>query len=146
MILFSKLCALVLSVIAAGSDLRTTRISNDLLICFLSAAVSYRIILLDPQAFAEGITGLIIPFLLLWIFFRTGKMGAGDIKLFCVLGMFMGPSDILWCMLCSFVCGGAVSVMDLFVYEKRSSAGFSKINVAVLTVPAVAMWTGGLYG
>ena len=128
------------------------KISNDLLFVFLMAAVVYRILMLDADVFLEGLAGMVIPFALLWIFFRFRKIGAGDIKLFCVLGAFMGPAAVLCCMLCSFTAGGGVALMDLFVYEKRPAAEkeaegrFSRLNVAVLTVPAVLMWFGGLYG
>ena len=146
MIFFAKISALVLSVLAAKSDLKTFKIPNDLLIPFLSAAFVYRLLVPEAGGMAEGLAGMILPFLILWLFFRFRKIGAGDIKLFCVLGMFMGPANILWCMLWSFLCGGIISAAELLIYRIEPKKSILKINAAVLTVPSVIMWLGGLYG
>ncbi len=105
----------------------------------------YRLIMIDISGITDCIAGIALPFVLLWVFFRFRKMGAGDIKLFCVLGAFMGPGDILKCMLCSFVCGGAVAFMNICVFGRGKEKRFSKLHVALLTVPAAAMWAGGIY-
>lgn len=146
MIIFAKISALVLSVLSARSDLKTFKIPNDLLITFLSAAFAYRILMLDAEGIRDCLTGMILPFIILWLFFRFRKIGAGDIKLFCVLGAFMGPVNILWCMLWSFLCGGIIAVTELIIYRISPEKSILKINAAVLTVPAVIMWIGGLYG
>ncbi len=146
MIIFSKILALILSFLAAGSDLKTCRIPNDLLICALTAAVFCRLLMADVAGFSDCLLGILVPFFLLWMFFRFRKMGAGDIKLFCVLGAFMGPWCVLRCMLCTFVCGGVSAAVNTYLIGKGDRKRFSKLQVAVFTVPAVAMWAGGLYG
>lgn len=145
MILFYKICALALSCLAAWSDWKTFKVSNNLLICFLTAAVASRLIMADAGGIADCIVGLILPFIILWVFYRFRKIGAGDIKLFCVLGAFMGPGSILWCMFCSFLCGGVLAVMEFLASGKDPAVVTSKVHVAVLTVPAVIMWVAGLY-
>lgn len=53
--------------------------------------------------------GIIIPFMLLLPLFYFRMLGAGDIKLFSVLGGILGYQAVLKVMFCSFFLGGILS-------------------------------------
>lgn len=57
--------------------------------------------------------GMIIPFMLLLPLFYFRMLGAGDIKLFSVLGGILGYQAALKIMVCSFFLGGALSLAFL---------------------------------
>ena len=53
--------------------------------------------------------GSLLPLLLLGVLFYFRMLGAGDIKLFCVVGGFLGAMDLLKCMLAAVVFGAVWS-------------------------------------
>ena len=146
MVLFPKICVVLLSVLSARFDVKTFKIPNELLLSFFVTALFCRFVMLDAGEIGACLLGILVPFLILWLFFRFRLMGAGDVKLFCVLGAFMGPEGILWCMFWSFVCGGMIAFMNVLVFGRSGEKQYQKVHVAVLTVPAVLLWAGGIYG
>ena len=58
--------------------------------------------------------GCFLPFLLLFLLFQWRMLGAGDIKVFCALGTFLGPAGILRCLAAAFLVGGIFSMAVLF--------------------------------
>lgn len=59
------------------------------------------------------LVGFIIPFILLFGLYCIRVIGAGDIKLLMVTGLFMGGKEILTIILLSFVFGGVYSFIKL---------------------------------
>lgn len=57
--------------------------------------------------------GMILPFLCLGILFYFHMIGAGDIKLFAVVGSFIGK-DVIWVILYSLVINGIFSFFILY--------------------------------
>ncbi|MDO4648010.1 MAG: prepilin peptidase [Eubacteriales bacterium] len=105
--------------IGAESDIREKKVHNSwLLFCFL-----WNILWLiwgkDLQEILEGMLGFLIPLSLLPLFHRRW-IGAGDLKLFCVLGMVMG-TKIITCMILSLFACGVLGILRIFyaIYEKR---------------------------
>jgi prepilin peptidase CpaA len=64
-------------------------------------------------AYADYIAGCIIPFVLLIVLYALRVLGAGDVKLFMVTGLFLGRKEILWVMVWSFVFGGIYAFIKL---------------------------------
>lgn len=99
---------------AAGAvwmDLRMQKVRNWFILAGLAAGFIYHLA-------AEGLRGMIgfsagvfCPVLLLGVLFLAGALGAGDIKLFAVLGGIMGVRQVLQCMLWAFLFGGALSII-----------------------------------
>lgn len=89
--------------LAVGMDLRSMRISNRLILTGLVLALVRRI-------FCDGIGGLFtgvflisFPVIILYLLFLAGALGAGDIKLFSLIGGFVNFKELMWCMVFSFV-------------------------------------------
>jgi prepilin peptidase CpaA len=104
---------LALLVLCIISDIKTSKIKN---IYVLSAAVAGMGINLYSQGM-EGLImsvwGLILPVVLLGIFFYTGLLGAGDIKLFSSIGALLGWQSGLYIMGYSFFAAGIFSLIKL---------------------------------
>ena len=125
----------------------------------------------------KGITGIcyfimgsMTP-LFLVILFVFGMMGAGDIKLFCVLGGVLGPWAVLKCIFISFAVGACIAAALLIIHrnfcerilyfikyvENTANTGkiipYRKKNISApenfhFTVPvfvSVLLYAGGIY-
>lgn len=98
---------------AVVMDLRTGRIPNRWICVGLAAGT---VLLLSPQsALGPGsfFLGFLIPFLIGWIPFRMRAIGAGDIKLFFVVGCLNGGEDVFYCIFFSFLLGAGISLSKL---------------------------------
>ena len=96
---------------AAWSDIRSRRIPNALTVTGLVAALVLRLFL-GPGAAIDGLVGVLLAFLVVLPFFVLGVVGGGDIKLFMMIGAFMGPRDFLWAAVLIAIIGGMLAVVD----------------------------------
>ncbi len=112
-LLMRRSLALILAWLAAMWDVRTGRIPNPLAVTGLAAAVGLRLMGEGFAGFPDFLLGSSLPFLLLWIFFYFRMLGAGDIKLLCVIGGLLGVRALLSCMAISFLLGGIYSLVLL---------------------------------
>ena len=96
---------------AAWSDIRSRRIPNALTVTGLVAALVLRLFL-GPAAAIDGLVGVLLAFLVVLPFFVLGVVGGGDIKLFMMIGAFMGPRDFLWAAVLIAIIGGMLAVVD----------------------------------
>ena len=104
-------CILILIVsIAACMDLKREKIDNRFIAACWILGIGY-------QAGAQGfdgiricLTGTVWPIILLFVLFLFRMLGPGDIKLFSVIGGFVGPAVITKCIALSFLFGAILSV------------------------------------
>jgi len=119
-------------IIAVGMDLKYTRISNRLILVGMGMALIQRLL-------CEGISGVLtaifqisFPVIVLYLLFLIGALGAGDIKLFSVIGGFVNFKVLMWCMIYAFMVAAVFSlgkVVYHFIRERR--LGFHKMCFSV---------------
>lgn len=63
------------------------------------------------------LTGVLLPIGLLWLLFRFRMLGAGDIKLFSVIGGLYGSSFSLKVIVIAFFLGAVMSVFQLLRHK-----------------------------
>ena len=63
------------------------------------------------------IPGIIFPVIVLFPLFKIGVLGAGDIKLFSVLGFYFPFMEVLFCIFMSFLLGAFISIISFIHYE-----------------------------
>lgn len=102
-------------------DLWTERIPNAVISVGLAMGMVY-------QLYAEGIAGFLLflggvmlPVLLFGILYFFRMMGAGDIKLLCVAGGFLGPTGAFSCIVRSVFAAAVISAVIL--YQNRTLEG-----------------------
>ena len=105
---------LLLTAGAAGMDLMEGKVDNRWLLFGLAAGCIARLQLYGPAGMPEGLLGLLAAFALTGWLHIFHMLGAGDIKLICVLGFFLGPGRILLCLFYSLIAGAAVSLWILY--------------------------------
>lgn len=107
------LIAYGLLLIAIAMDIKAMRISNRLILVGLGLAFICRFL-------SEGILGVGIalfqisfPVILLYLLFLAGILGAGDIKLFSLIGGFVNFKVLFWCIVYAFLTGAGMSLLKL---------------------------------
>lgn len=63
----------------------------------------------------KQITGMLLPVIIFAPLFLFHMIGAGDIKLFSVLGGIMGTEKILRCIIYAVTCGAGISLAILIL-------------------------------
>ena len=131
-----------LALFSAVYDVRSGIIPNRLLIRGIKAAILLRIAMTvltclnehpdETVLYLAGqvlrglwpcMTGGCLPILFPGALYYFRMIGAGDIKLLCVLGMMLGPGGILRCIVRAFLAGGAAA---LWISLKRKNL-FSRL-------------------
>ena len=139
------LILLLLILIAVYTDMTKTVISNRLIIVGFVFALFFRI-------FGEGKTGILvyvinisIPVILLYLLFCMHALGAGDIKLFSMIGAFITTEQLSQIMVMAFVVGAVMGIMKLvyrsffsgYVPGKLTQIHFSP---AILIAYMISIW------
>jgi prepilin peptidase CpaA len=95
-------------------DLQKGRIPNALIVTGLLLGGVY-------QLFEKGVAGVIfflggvlLPILLFGWLYYFRMIGAGDIKLLCVVGGFLGPSECFSCIRAAVFAGGVIALAIMF--------------------------------
>ena len=122
-----------------------TRISNRLIVSGLMIGFVFRIM-------TEGITGvfffvvnILIPVILLYLLFQMRALGAGDIKLFSMLGAYISTELLLRLMFLPFVIGALLGICKIiyqFAFLKYELGKLTQIHFS----PAILIAYIGLFG
>ena len=65
------------------------------------------------QNLFRHIPGILFPILLLYPLFKIGTIGAGDIKLLSVIGLYISFMESIYCMFLAFVIGAIFSILRM---------------------------------
>ena len=63
------------------------------------------------------IPGIVFPVIVLFPLYKIGVIGAGDIKLFSMLGFYFTFMETIFCIFAAFVLGAVVSVLSFIRYD-----------------------------
>ncbi len=105
-----------LVLIAVVMDLRNMRISNRLILIGLGSALILRLFRGGLYDMLLGILLISFPVILLYLLFLLGALGAGDIKLFSLIGGFVNFKDLIECMTYAFVCAAVFSFLKMLYF------------------------------
>ena len=111
-------CLLFLSVL---SDLRTSKIRNKYIFPVVLVGLVINSYLYGFKGFKYSAVGIVVPILLLGVFFFISLIGAGDIKLFSAIGALLGGCFVLYAMAYSFMFAGIFALMNLSIRAKLKS-------------------------
>lgn len=94
-------------------DLGGGRIPNLLNLYVLITGFAFQFLKSGVPGLCASAAGTVLPFLLLYPFFRFRMLGGGDIKLLMAFGAVVGYPEILNILLASFLAGGILSFFVL---------------------------------
>ncbi|HIV23030.1 MAG TPA: prepilin peptidase [Candidatus Merdiplasma excrementigallinarum] len=102
--------------IGTAADLIGGKIPNGLIAAGLLCGAAGQAILSRGAGLACWLAGAALPVLLFGGLYWLRMIGAGDVKLLCVIGGFLGPVPCFFCMLRAILFGGIISA---FLVVKR---------------------------
>lgn len=73
---------------------------------------------------AQALLQMIIIFVVFYPFYRIKGLGAGDVKLFMMLGCYLRGSMILHCLAMTMLLAGAWSVIKMLLYRESRERMF----------------------
>ena len=131
---------------AVYTDMTQTRISNRLIVLGLFVGFFFR-------AYTEGGTGvlvyvvnLLIPVIFLFLLFQVHALGAGDIKLFSMLGVFISTEQLLRLMVLAFCLGALLGICKMiheFIWLKYEIGKLTQIHFSPAILFAYILVVGG---
>lgn len=134
------LTAYVLVLIAVGMDLKCMRISNRLILIGLGMALIQRFVCEGIQGVLTGVCHISFPVIVLYLLFLIGALGAGDIKLFSVVGGFVNFKVLVWCMIYAFLLAAVFSLGKVLYFAIcRRELGRHKMHFSVAILVGLAM-------
>ncbi|HOO29099.1 MAG TPA: prepilin peptidase [Lachnospiraceae bacterium] len=131
------------AVIAAAMDLSFRKVKNWLIMAGFLAGMFFQIHGSGIQGLTAGLLGAAVPLICLGVFFVLRLLGAGDLKLLSVIGCFMGPDKILYCIGAAILAGGAIGIVKLLFCKKKGEK--TTICFAVPVLISVLLYQGGVY-
>lgn len=132
-----KYCiALIIVALSMYTDIKYGKIKNIFSVILIISSIIIFIVFREPDI-KDKIFGLAVPFVLGFPLYALRMFGAGDIKLFCGLGLMFGLNWILWCMAYSIFCGGAIALL-IIIKSKNAKERllylFSYIRFTIVTL------------
>jgi prepilin peptidase CpaA len=98
---------------AVITDLTSRRISNRMISLGILTGLFFQIWELGVKGIAIFLIQVSLPVILLYLMFLVRALGAGDIKLFSVVGSIWNFRVLFSCLLCSFTIGAIMSLYKL---------------------------------
>ena len=98
-------------------DIRKGRISNRLICLGIVSGILIRIWESGVEGLVLSVVQIFIPVIVLFLLFLMRALGAGDIKLFSVIGSIWNLKVLCSCMFFSFVAGAVMSLGKLLYHK-----------------------------
>lgn len=141
-------CAALMGILCLASwfDIKSRKIPNQLIVLGIVLGIGVNALGSFPEHFYSGILGFILGLVIMLIPYCFGLLGAGDVKLFAVVGLFLGSDNILDALIYTVLCGGVLALLYLFqigVARMRKVDTAEKVNKPSLPY-AVAISGGTL--
>ena len=118
----SVLTLYAILIVAVVQDITSMRISNRLIIMGLFLSMAFGIVLGGMPRIIQVLLNISIPVIMLYLFYLIGVLGAGDIKLFSVIGGFTNLKTLTDCVLAAFVAGAVIAVLRCCICAILESA------------------------
>lgn len=95
---------------AVLDDLYRGRISNGIIVTGLFWGAAYQLLNRGLVGLICFLGGVFLPLLLLAGLYYFRMIGGGDLKLFAVIGGFLGPAEVFFCMVTTILLGGLIAL------------------------------------
>jgi len=118
---------LIAALVAALTDVLRFRVSNLLTLPLLAAGLIYHGLVGGLPALAGSLLGVLLGFGVLFVFYRLGGMGFGDVKLLAAMGAWLGILLTFYLFLASSLAAGVYAVV-LIVLNARAGRPWRNLN------------------
>lgn len=94
-------------------DLRLNRISNRYLLVIWGIGFGMRIVERGAEGFLLGTILSLLPVIVLYFLYQMRALGAGDVKLFAAVGVYLSIELLIQWIAFSFLCGALIALWVL---------------------------------
>lgn len=119
---------------AVYTDIKTGKIENRLIAAGLMGGLLFAAVRDGPKGIWTSVRMMGIVFVMLVFLFIIKGLGAGDIKLFCVLAVFF-PEDIIQIIVISFFAGGIAAAGRMLLRFFRGQNLYIRHETMNFSVP-----------
>lgn len=105
-------------VAAAWGDFVSFRIPNALILMGVVTGLLLRYVSTGWTGLSPGVAGLLVGIAVMLPMYWLNAMGAGDVKLMGMTGVFLGPGHILGAWLLTLLAGGVLALVYARHYRK----------------------------
>ena len=96
--------------LAAGCDLLERRVPNVVVIFGTGAGVLFSVCRSGGEGIFRSVAGILLGFIcLFWLYVIRG-IGAGDVKIFSMIGSYGNWKVLFLCIVCSFLAGAVMAL------------------------------------
>ncbi len=106
---------LLLLLLSALADLRTDRIPNGFILLGIACGIVGSLI--SGRGPSDILASVFLAFLLMYPLYKIGAFGAGDVKLFVLIGSFQNIREVAAVLAGAFVIGAGFSLVKLAVEQ-----------------------------
>ncbi|MDD2972325.1 MAG: A24 family peptidase [Lachnospiraceae bacterium] len=130
--------------VATVMDIHTGRIQNQFLLISLIAGLIHQILRSGLQTIPTSLMGLILSILILFPLFMIKGLGAGDVKLFGIIGFFLSSNQYreLFTLMFAALIIGVIQAVILTCVKRRYQ---KKIHFTIPILLSTILYTGGFY-
>lgn len=104
----------ILLIIATIKDVKMYQVPNTIIALGLISGLICNLINFGMEGITVWCLGIITPLILLIVFFALRMIGAGDVKLFMVIGGFIGYILVLKSIFIALILGAIMSVIKIY--------------------------------
>ncbi len=116
---------------AAIIDVLTQKIPNWLTLPCMAAGLALNFFFFGLAGLLSGTEGLAVGFGLLFLVYRLGGMGAGDVKLLAAVGAFVGPQLVFYSFIWMALVGGVLAIL-LICYKNAFAQTFRNLKLLLV--------------
>ncbi|MBQ6638859.1 MAG: prepilin peptidase [Lachnospiraceae bacterium] len=99
-------------------DFTGEKIPNFIILSGLVMGLFYRFIICGETRVSCILLDIALPFLMFFLFFAVKAIGAGDVKLLMVTGLFLGSRRNLWCIFAALSVAAIYGLCRLILSHK----------------------------
>ena len=126
----SELTLYTIVIMAVVQDLQSMKISNRLILAGLVLSLVFGIILGRAPQILYILGNIFFPVIVLYLLYLLGVLGAGDIKLFSVIGGFTNLNTLINCILAAFGVGAVFSLIKL-LYQRSLGTNLRRAGLYI---------------
>lgn len=109
----STLTLYTITIVAVVQDFKSMKISNRLILTGLLLSLAFGFILNGVSRIPYILLNISFPVIVLYLLYLLGVLGAGDIKLFSVIGGFTNLKMLTNCMVAAFIAGAVIGIIKM---------------------------------
>ena len=128
------------------TDMTQTRISNRLIVFGLLIGFIFRLWSEGSMGVLFYVINIFIPVIFLFLLFQVRALGAGDIKLFSMVGAFISTKQLLKLMVLAFCVGALLGICKIiyqFIFLRFELRRLTQIHFSPAILIAYVLVVGG---